>query len=360
MPGPLCSSKLGTNWIDLGTLSRQRTPLSAPMGLQSHYPVERITLPRDVPHRLFLAARNGLPFMAPALREQVDALLTLENCAFMAAFIAADIVFAGTGVGTVINIAAGGMAIAIIGRQGITGIKHLARFYQLASNASTREEFNIAGKAFAQGATDIGISALMSVLLIRGVRAKAQGKVTSIAGRTQIEASWFALADSIEFNIKPNEGVIFAGLTDGEVAASILKSKNPQSQIILDTAKKHGWTQERMEQDFGKEFSSTTYRLWEALSLKYQAALKGRVTAYIDATKVRLDSTLFGAAELGSMRGAGPQVELTDGKITPSVILTELEELMTSNPNVTSILLKDIKTGKSWIYTRGSKSALSH
>jgi hypothetical protein len=51
---------------------------------------------------------------------------------------------------------------------------------------------------------------------------------------------------------------------------------------------------------------------------------------------------------------------MTQGKITPSVILTELEELMTSNPDVTSILLKDVRTGRSWTYTSGSRSLVSH
>jgi hypothetical protein len=261
--GPLCSSKLGPSWIDQGTMARLRSPLSAPLGLQqSHRPVERFTVPNDVPHRLLLAARNGLPFLAPELREQVDALLTLENCAILAAFIAADIVFAGTGVGTVINIAAGGMAIAIIGRQGLTGMRHLSRFYRLASTANTRADFIVAGKAFAQGVADVGLAALLSALLIRGAGAKRLGNVSSAAGRAQTEASWLALADSIEFRIPPNEGVIFAGLAEDEVVASILKSRNAQGTIINDVAKNHGWTQARMEQDFGKGYSATTYRLW--------------------------------------------------------------------------------------------------
>jgi hypothetical protein len=73
---------------------------------------------------------------------------------------------------------------------------------------------------------------------------------------------------------------------------------------------------------------------------------------------VRLDKRIFG--ELGAKPGAGPEVEITEGKYTPSVIITELEELMTSNGKVTSIVVKDVKTGRSWNYTAGSKSALSH
>jgi hypothetical protein len=156
MPAPLCSSKLGPHWIDSGTLARTRSPLRPPLGVQSNETAERVTLPNDLPHRLLLAARNGLPFLAPALREQVGALLTLENCAVIAAFIAADAVFAGTGVGTVINVAAGGMAIAIIGRQSISGIRHLAGFYRLASDARTRDEFRVAGKAFAPQSKKVG------------------------------------------------------------------------------------------------------------------------------------------------------------------------------------------------------------
>lgn len=356
---PLCTFNLGPDWVDPGTLNRQKSRPPGVGGSRIFQPRVQVALSQDLPHRLLLAATNGLPYLAPELRQQVAAFLTLENCAIMAALIAADIVFAGTGVGTVINVLAAGLAVAVIGHQGIEGARKLVRFYRLAERAKTRDDFAAAGQAFAQGITGIGIAGL-TALLMRRAHTKVSGKSISSAGARQVEASWFALADSIEFKVPPNDGVIFAGLAEEEIVAAIARSKNPQGKIINDTARKYGWTQERMEQDFGKEHSATTYRLWEALSLKYQASLKGRVTAYIDSSKVRLDSTMFGTAELGSMPGAGAQVEMTAGKITPSVILTELEELMSSNPNITSILIKDVKTGQTWIHTPSMKSRLSH
>jgi hypothetical protein len=194
--------------------------------------------------------------------------------------------------------------------------------------------------------------------LLTSRAAKSLGRITSSASKDELEARWLALADSIEFNIPLNKGVIYAGIPPSEVAEAIANSGNSQGKIINDIAKNYGWTQENMEADFGKGFSATTYRLWEYLSIKYQQALRGLVTAYIDSSRVRLDKTIFG--ELGASPGAGPEVEITDGKHTPSVILTELEELMTTNGYVTSVVVKDVKTGRSWVYTARSKSKLSH
>ena len=332
-------------------LTRSESP--GPLGATSNSVPLRVVVPNDIPHRLLLSARNGVPYLAPELRDQVAAMLTLENFAFLAGFLAADMAFAGTGIGTVINIVAGGLVIVVVGTQAISSGKQFVSFYRKASTATSPSEFQAAGKEFAKGVALLGVATVTALLTRRGSR-KSFGTVASAASKSEVEASWMALAASIEFDIPANEGVIYAGLAESEAGEAIANSKNPQGKIINDIARKYGWTQEKMEADFGKEFSATTYRLWETLSIKYQQALKGRVVAYIDSSRVRLDKGILG--ELGAKPGAGPEVEITGGKYTPSVILTELEELMTSNQNVTSIVVKDVKTGRSWDYVAASKS----
>ncbi len=355
--GPICVSKLGTSWIDSGTSVLTRSEPPGPLGLASNGGSQRLVVPNDVPHRLLLAARNGIPYLAPELRDQIAAMLTLENFAFLAGFLAADIAFAGTGIGTVINVVAGGLVIVFVGTQAISSGKQFLSFYRKASIARSQSEFQAAGQEFAKAVALLGVATVAALLTRRG-KTKSFGTVASTLSKREVEASWLALADSIEFNIPAEKGVIYAGVSQSEAVEAIANSRNPQGKVINDIATKYGWTQENMEADFGKDFSATTYRLWEYLSIKYQQALKGRVVAYIDSSRVRLDNRIFG--ELGAKPGAGPEVEITDGKYTPSVILTELEELMTSNRNVTSIVVKDVKTGQSWLYTPGSKSRLSH
>jgi hypothetical protein len=349
----MCASNLDPHWIDPGTLARTRSDIPGTVGVAQN----TLVVPPDLPHRLLLAAKSGLPYLAPEIRNQVAALLTLENFAFLAAFLAADAAFAGTGVGTVINIAAGGLLIVVVGSQVLESARGFLGFYRSASVASTPEQFREAGKQFAQAVSLLGI-ATVTALLSKRAGTKSVGKAVGTVGSAAAEASWVALADAIEFDIPANQGVIYAGLSPAEVVQAIAESKNPQGELINRTAERYGWTQESMDKDFGKEYTAATYRLWEYLSLKYQQALKGQVTAYVDSTRVRLDKQIFG--DLTAPRGAGPEVEITNGKYTPSVILTELEELMSSNRNVTRVILKDVKTGKSWIYNAASKSTMTH
>jgi hypothetical protein len=249
------------------------------------------------------------------------------------------------------------VVIVVVGTQAIGSVREFLSFYRLASKAGTAEEFQAAGKEFARGVALLGM-ATVTTLMAGRAKSRSFGAATGAADAAAAEAAWVALADSIEFEIPANEGVIYAGISEKEAVEAIANSRNPAGKIINDIASRHGWTQENMEADFGPGFSARTYRLWERLSLRYQRSLKGVVTAFIDSTRVRLDHRLFG--DLGETPGAGPEVEITDGKYTPSVILTELEELMSSNPNITQIVVKDLKTGKSWNYSPTMKSRVSN
>src|ERR1035438_1119403 len=101
--GPICTSKLGLNWIDSGTSALVRSQSPGPTGTTRDHLPQIITVPYDLPHRLLLAARNGLPYLAPEIRDQLMDFLTLENFAFLAAFMVTDAFFAGAGIGTVVN-----------------------------------------------------------------------------------------------------------------------------------------------------------------------------------------------------------------------------------------------------------------
>lgn len=348
---PICTSKLGPNWIDSGTSALIRSGSPAPNKLDQL--PQTITVAYDLPHRLLLAARNGLPYLAPEIRDQLRELLTIENFAFLAAFMAADAFFAGTGVGTVVNVAAGGLMIMFVGTKAISGVHHLAIFYNLAKKATMTEDFQSAGQEFAKGVTALGVGSMAA--LLSGRSGARSSLVASAASQSEIEASWIALADSIEFNVPTNKGVIFAGLGDAEKVRAIATRGNPEVQIISDTLEKYGFTYDNMKADFGKSYgehgNAATYRLWERVSLRYQQSLKGVVTAYVDRSKIRPDK---GGLDVG--RGAGPQVEVSNGRDTPSVIITELEELMGSNKNISGVILKDENTKESWVYTPAMKS----
>lgn len=344
---PLCGADLGPGWIDSGTSVLNRSEPPVPLGAASNAATSTLVIPSDLPHRLLLAARSGLPYLAPELRAQIAPLLTLKSFAYLAGFLAADMAFAGTGVGTVINVVAAGLVIAVVGTQALSSSREFLSFYRRASTANTPGEFQVAGQEFARAVALLGIATVMTLLAGRG-QSRSFGAAASTADAEAAEAAWIALADSIEFEIPANEGVIYQGISPQEAVEAIVNSSNPAGKIINDVATRHGWTQEAMEADFGAGYSARTYRLWERLSLRYQQSLKGRVTAYMDRSKLRFDQ---GMLEEG--RGAG-------AKQTPSVILTELEELMSSNKSITRITVKDVKTGQSWEYTPAMKSRLNH
>ena len=351
---PLCGAELGPSWIDSGTSVLGRSEPPVPLGHASNPAANTLVIPGDLPHRLLLGARSGLPYLAPEFRAQIAPLLTLKSFAYLAGFLAADMAFAGTGVGTVINVVAAGLVIVVVGTQAISSSREFLSFYRKASTANTPEAFQVAGQEFARAVTLLGIATVMALLAGR-VKSRSFGAAAGTADAAAAEAAWVALADSIEFDLPPNEGVIYQGISAREAAEAIVNSSNPAGKIINDVATRYGWTQENMEADFGAGYSARTYRLWERLSLRYQQSLKGRVTAHIDRSKLRLDQGM-----LGEGRGAGAEVESSGGQQTPSVILTELEELMSSNKNITSITMKDVKTGQSWEYTPAMKSRLDH
>lgn len=324
-----------------------------------------LTVPADRAHRLLLAARCGLPGLGHEVQEKLHSFLTLENFAFMVAFIAADMLFAGTGVGTLVNVVAVGFVIVFFKSEAITGYSHLRAFYLKASDARSDDDFRAAGIEFAKAVSAIGVDSVIALLTLRS-GARSSGKLVSRVSPAELEASWFAYIDSLKFDVDAGRGIIWARIGQERainIAQAMSENPKPAYRVINQLLDQSGFTR-RYQNEFGQAETELTYRIWERVSMRYVASLKGVVTAYVDTIPAMSGKTKVGVipdiriteGKLQPGKGAGTLVVGDGGKVSgSSVLLTELEELIESNPRVTAIKMIDAKSGRLiGTYTRGA------
>ena len=196
----------------------------------------------------------------------------------------------------------------------------------------------------------------------------------AVASKEQeLADKWLSKAASVKFNIQPHAGVIFCKV-DQDRAKSLALRNNPMAKVIRDLLDS-GFRNE-YEKAFGSTENALTYRIWEQLSKNYALSLSGKVTAYVSVSRtefadanmqrIKLDSIAVEHDKdlaLGEGSGAGPEVEkgyATNANYKPpSILITEVEEMMGSNPNVSTIVFKT-DAGKEWIYQRSVRSTMTN
>ena len=104
---------------------------------------------------------------------------------------------------------------------------------------------------------------------------------------------------------------------------------------ILD---KVGFTKQ-YEKEFGSAKSLVTYRIWERVSTRYVSALKGKVTAYVDAKA--LDTAILDSNEhiLAPLEGGKPGTRILVAE------LQRIADIMEQNGSIRSVELIDVRTG---------------
>jgi hypothetical protein len=361
VPGPLCVSRLGNEWVDKGTLCRTRTFAPGPIGLNSD--VQHLSINADVPHRLLRGARAGLLYFPEVVRERISSALTLENMAFLCAAIAADIALSGTGVGVVFNVVLGAAVIVFVGTDAIHGCRQLASFYYLAKTARSDQDFAKAGAEFARGVTTLGIDAVI-VLLTRRAGRTLRGEVegadaeTAAAGETKASArsKAGAVAETVEecrlrwktyindwnLRVPPNKGALWSKLFEPELDG-IVKSKFSDADVAMRLAAQDGrlTLESKLPDDFWKKYraefpdvngkpvrNDKTKGIWKMLSEKYAAGLEGLVIAYVDSDEVIIS------------------IDKGEPPLLTHEVKT-IQDQIAKNHKITSIIFKDVWTFKS-------------
>lgn len=168
MPGPLGSVD-GSVAIDPGTLTLTRSPTPGPLNFIGLTTQERIAE----------AMRRALPMLPAEARRQVEAMLTPESLAIIAATL---LVWAGShlfGVGEIVDLILLTVGFAVLGLSVFSGGQELYNFARTAVDARTDADLDRAAGHFASAVNILGIS-LVSALLLRssGQKVAARGRPT--------------------------------------------------------------------------------------------------------------------------------------------------------------------------------------
>ena len=121
----------------------------------AEWPVER---------KLEEALRRSLPKLGPEARAQVEALLTPEALATIAAVLVAWVVSHAFGIGEVIDIVLLAAGAVAIGMAVFQGLDHLYQFASRACQGRSTQDLDAAAAHFASAVSILGIQAVLSVL----------------------------------------------------------------------------------------------------------------------------------------------------------------------------------------------------
>jgi hypothetical protein len=171
-PGPVCASDVGLAWIDQGTTGLYRFTPPVSVGLHTG----RLTAQEKIAE----AMRRALPLMPAETRHQIEALLSPESLAIIAATL---IVWAGShlvGIGEIVDIVLLVAGFAVLGLSVFSGAQELYLFATTAIDARTGADLDRAAHHFAQAVNILGIS-LVSAVLLRG-----SARSVAARGRPQV------------------------------------------------------------------------------------------------------------------------------------------------------------------------------
>ena len=211
IPGPMCASHLGPDWIDPGTQARTRS--YSPREILAGPTRNTVTAARDVPARLLLAAQCGLPLLPSEMRQRLAPLLSYESMAILAGSVVALSVAHAFGVGEIVDVIFGVVTVAVLGSDAIRAGRHARAFYRAALAAQTQKDFQRAGSEFAQFVVIAGIDTVIVLLSRARPRATAPGETIEMnVEATSVRASWFSYVDRIVFSVPKDKGMLWSKL----------------------------------------------------------------------------------------------------------------------------------------------------
>jgi hypothetical protein len=189
VPGPLCTSKVGSSWVDSGTLALTRNVVPAPAGSAS-----RLTISGGEIERLTAAIERSIPLLPAEVRGKFVALLTPSTFAALVAVLAIWGASHFIGIGEAVDVLLLGVGIVAFSREAIDIGRRFAAFARLATTASTEADIDRAAQQFASAISAVGVDSLIVIVthrVVSGARVATEGiaasaRVTSAAERLQL------------------------------------------------------------------------------------------------------------------------------------------------------------------------------
>lgn len=172
LPGPVCASELGLAWIDQGTAGLFRFTPPASAGLHAGQ--------LSAQEKIAEALRRSLPMMPAETRHQVEALLSPESLAIVAATL---IVWAGShlvGIGEIVDIVLLVAGFAVLGLSVFSGAQELYLFATTSIDARSGADLDRAARHFALAVNILGVSVVSAVLL------RGSSRSVAARGRPQV------------------------------------------------------------------------------------------------------------------------------------------------------------------------------
>ena len=344
IPGPMCASHLGPDWIDPGTQARTRN--YSPREMLASPTRNTVSAARDVPARLLLAAQCGLPLLPSEMRQRLAPLLSYQSMAILAGSVVAIGVAHTFGVGEIVDVIFGVVTVALLGSDAISAGRHAHAFYRAALAAQTQNDFQLAGSEFARFVTIAGIDTVIVLLSRARPEAAAPGETIEMnVEATSLRASWLTYVNRIVFSVPKDKGMLWSKLAlQSESGANAMRNAERLARskglLTLEMLLKDEGFYEIYAKQFGsygnikaKGLDGITADIWRVLSARYAASLEGKVTAYI------LNANLRAAL------AAGREPVLVDE-------LEEIANIMQSNTRISSVEMIDASSGRSWTLLR--------
>lgn len=188
-PGPICTSKVGTSWIDSGTLALTRNVAPTPTGS-----VPRLFVSGNQIERLTTAIERSIPLLPTEVRGKFVALLTPSTLGALATVLAIWGASHFVGIGEAVDVVLLGVGVVAFGKEAIDIGRRFAAFARLATTASTDADVDRAAEQFAAAISAVGVDSLIVIVthrVVSGARVATQGiaagaRVATAAERLQL------------------------------------------------------------------------------------------------------------------------------------------------------------------------------
>ena len=231
------------------------------------------------------------------------------------------------------DVVALGVGSYCLGSEALRAGHEICRFWTRAIHAKTDADLDAAASYFAHAISVIGVNTILIIF------ARRIGK----AGNFQRSlARWTTYIEDIEFKPPRDRGALWSKLKESDAEISEIKRlggnalpDGADSRLAMDMAKRmHGRL--TMESSLPPEFfkiyetqfqkgtkSPVTEKIWNLLSKKWAASLRGEVVAYIDSEEV-----------ISAINSGKPPVLITE--------LKTIRDLVTQNRAITAVVFEDI------------------
>lgn len=114
--------------------------------------------------------KRGVHLMPRQIAGQLEALITPASLATMAASLVALVIAQALGVGEIADLFLLAAGLGFCGKGVFDGLRDLTRFVEDATGAKSERDLDVAAGYFAKGAMELGVNAIMTILLKKPIQ----------------------------------------------------------------------------------------------------------------------------------------------------------------------------------------------